>query len=158
MSIIVDGGDDEIGYILYPVPLTKYHKTDNYHYINDRKVPAKGLRIHIYHTHIGIYAILLTCFANKPKQLSYHIQHLPVDMVWKILKPCGDECINFYMRYGNEGGYRYQITKSCITSKHKCELVDQLKVKLYLMTHETETAFRQRLLQCSQTDCKIDFL
>jgi hypothetical protein len=138
--------------------LEVFYKTNDVYHINEWSYPIKYTNIMIKNYDID-YKMWVECTCPRCRTHTRIIHHLTFDMVWRFLKPT-DRMYFDVQCNGDRGKYRiryritrYDIREITINSQRISRIILQIRAKLL----ETETAFRQKLLCCGLTDCKIDF-
>jgi hypothetical protein len=141
--------------------LDVYRRTNDHYYVNETKYKMKYTYINIIERDTDYTMILYhmrTADGNASK--CSEIEHLTFDMIWKFLKQSDNDytCIRV-SRAGEIFCKKYCITKRSITEIQTYEVQRTYRIVLEIdaKLHETETAFKKKLKENRQIDCKIDF-
>jgi hypothetical protein len=152
--------------------LKTYSRTNKYYHINGVSIAVDSLLAYVY-CNDSDYDIEFGCQDDVSSTMRlkheivrehYVLRHLSFDKLWLIIKPYGEILTNYIIIGFHSYDNRYNIWDTYYTDppafKKKATQIGyklKLMVLIYDKLHESETAFRQRLLCSSQTDCKIDF-
>jgi hypothetical protein len=130
--------------------LEKYCRTNEYYCVNYHEFLIKNSFVFIYCYADDNYAL---SFSDNGciKTTNFWVEGLTFDAIWKMIAP---PC-NLVITWWNWCNIKCYINGHdiIVSVKKDIRLITLIRAKL----NENETAFRQKLLRCRLTDCKIDF-
>jgi hypothetical protein len=140
--------------------LKTYRRMNKYHIVNGTQIASKGLVVHINCNDPDGYDIDFV-YVSKISEIKQHldIKNISFDTLWKIIKPQGTHNVDAIKRIlGKKIRFALpEMEPPCSDISIRVDLINKLYNMIRNKIYATETAFKQRLLHCSQTDCKIDF-
>jgi hypothetical protein len=141
--------------------LKTYSRTNKYHWVNDRQIAIKDLKIGIYCTSDDLYGVKFHHYDEVyPISGLYIIPDLSFETIWKIIKPSYDSNMPVNYTIGDDIcydrlKYRYYKHSSDVERAAQKIRITKLKALIYNKLHESETEYKKKLRKNQKFDCKI---